>query len=393
MTGGGGGASEPAAARLRIGVLTTSYPRTPDDPAGGFVGGHVRALRALGHEVDVIAAGDNATVAPPEPCVTRIPGALFYRGGAPDLIDRSPLRAAPPAAAFTLRLAAAAAAAARDRAWDAVIAHWLAPSALVALPLGRPLLAIAHGGDVHLLARRRLLAPALRVLAARRARLAFVSPALLDLARAAWPGVGAHAIVQPMAIDGDRAAAIASARATRGSRREAITIVVLARLVPIKAIDVAIDALAALPPRYRLVVAGDGPARATLERHARDRGVVDRVAFRGWLDADARDRLLAEADVLAVPSAPTPDGRVEGTPLAALEALAAGVPLVASAIGGLTALAAHGAVLVPPRDPAALAAALARAATLRPAPIAGLDGAAVGRRLDAHWRRERARTA
>jgi hypothetical protein len=42
---------------MRIGVVTTSYPRDPDDWAGGFVAEHVRWLRAAGHEVEVLAAG------------------------------------------------------------------------------------------------------------------------------------------------------------------------------------------------------------------------------------------------------------------------------------------------------------------------------------------------
>nr|MBA3502538.1 hypothetical protein [Deltaproteobacteria bacterium] len=45
---------------MRIGVVTTSYPRWPGDPAGSFVEGHVRALQRLGHQVEVIAAGDDA---------------------------------------------------------------------------------------------------------------------------------------------------------------------------------------------------------------------------------------------------------------------------------------------------------------------------------------------
>ena len=119
---------------LRLGVVTTSYPRWPGDPAGNFVAAHVAALRALGHSVEVIAAGDPATQAAPE--VTRLPGeGLFYTGGAPDLLERAPLRNAATAARFAARLARTVAT--RARRWDAIIAHWLAPSALAA-DMGRP---------------------------------------------------------------------------------------------------------------------------------------------------------------------------------------------------------------------------------------------------------------
>ncbi len=370
---------------MRIGVVTTSYPRhAGDDAAGGFVAGHVAYLRRDA-DVEVIAADAEQIDRgwDEREGVTRVaaPRGLFYAGGAPEAIAAG---AGVAALGFAARLAAIVAS--RARSWDAIAAHWLAPSALAALPTRGPLLAIAHGGDVHLLARRHLLGATLRLLAVRDARLAFVAEPLRAQAIAAYPPIASRAIVQPMAIDGGRAAQICDARRDRGLA-DPITVAVIARLVPIKAIDVAIDAIARLPSSFRLAIAGDGPRRAALHAHARARGVADRVTFLGWLDADARDRLLVEARVLVIPSAPLPDGRVEGTPLAALEALAAGVPLVVAATGGLAALATHGAIVVPPRDPSALAHAIAQLATTRPPPIGALDWDAVGATLDRHWRR------
>lgn len=381
---------EAAPARLRIGVITTSYPRSDGDPAGGFVGGHVRALRALGHDVDVIAAGDGRARSPgPEPGVTRVPASLFYRGGAPDLIDRSALRAAPAAAAFTLRLAAAARAAAPARAWDTVIAHWLVPSALVALSLGRPLVAIAHGGDVHTLRRLGLLAPALHALRRRGARLVFVSEELRALARDAAPRLARwladDALVQPMGLDLARFEAIARARAEAAQAPRAPaprlpTILVAARLVPLKGVDVALAALGHLRTPARLAIAGDGPELAALRALA-----PPGATLLGEVDTGRRDELLREAAVVVVPSRVTPRGRTEGTPSIALEALAAGVPVVASAVGGLRELAAVR--LVPPDDPAALACEIDRVLADPPRPpalrqaVAHLDWAAVAVRL------------
>ena len=379
-----GGPPRSPGAPLRIGVVTTSYPRRSGDPAGGFVGEHVRALRALGHEVDVIAAGDPAAggAAAPDladPAIIRVPGALFYRGGAPDRLERAPLGAALPAAAFTLRLAAAAAARARARAWDAIVAHWLVPSALVALPLPLrpPLVAIAHGGDVHTLRRLGLLAPALRALRRRRARLVFVSEHLRGVARAAAPALApwlADALVQPMGLDLARFAALGRAPAAPP------TILVAARLVPIKGVDVALAALAHLRTPARLVIAGDGPERAALAARA-----PAGAALLGEVDTRRRDQLLREASVVVVPSRVTAGGRTEGTPAIALEALAAGVPVVASAVGGLCELPA--ARLVPPDDPPALAGAIDRVLADPPAPdelrrsVANLDWRVVAERL------------
>jgi glycosyltransferase involved in cell wall biosynthesis len=304
---------------MNIGVITTSYPRWPGDAAGNFVGAHVAAMRALGHEVEVICADAN------EP--------LFYRGGAPDALEAHGNWLA--AATFTARLTARVMR--RAHAWDLAIAHWLAPSALAALPTRVPLLAIAHGGDVHTLARLQLLRPVIALLRARGARLAFVSEHLRALANV-------DAIIQPMGIDVAHFAAL--------ERTPDNIILALARLVPIKGIDVAIAAMQHV--RAHLVIAGDGPERAALERAARGASLGS-VEFLGTVDTARRDQLLQRAAILIAPSRPLANGRTEGTPLVALEALAAGVPVVASRVGGLRELpVTH----VPPNDPRALARAI-----------------------------------
>ena len=330
---------------MRIGVVTTSYPRTSRDPAGSFVAAHVRALQALGHDVEVIAAGTRAGRD-----VVRIPSSLFERGGAPDALERHPFASLGAATSFSARLAAAVAI--RAHRWDSIVAHWLVPSAIAALPARAPLLAIAHGGDIHTLRRTRLLSPVLHLLARRRAELVFVSEELRAIARAAVPSLDAYlarATVQPMGLDLARFSAIARAPTNPP------TIVVAARLVPIKGVDVLIDAATQLRSDARIVIAGDGPARAELEARA----ARAPVTFLGQVDTLARDRLLGTASVVVVPSRMLPTGRGEGTPMIALEALAAGVPLVASEVGGLRALApaAH---LVQPEDPRALARAIDR---------------------------------
>jgi len=273
---------------------------------------------------------------------------------------------------FTARLAVAVAR--RARGWDRAIAHWLAPSALAALPARVPLTAIAHGGDVHTLARAHLLAPALALLRARRARLAFVSAELRDVA--ARYGDVRGAIVQPMGVDTAHFAALGRAPESPPM------ILVLARLVPVKGVDVALAAMSHLHAPATLVVAGAGPERARIEALAAGRA---RIAVVGAVATAARDALLRRASVVVVPSRVLPTGRTEGMPLVALEALAAGVPVVASAVGGLRELAA--ATLVAPDDPGALARAIERTLAA-PAPaerlrasVAHLDWAIVASRL------------
>lgn len=127
----------------------------------------------------------------------------------------------------------------------------------------------------------------------------------------------------------------------------------IARLVAQKGVDVAIRALADLGAGHTLVVLGEGPERATLERLAADLGVCVHLAGRvpdvaAW---------LRRADVYVQPS------RWEGFGLGVLEAMHAGLPVVASAVSSLPELVVDGetGLLVPVDDPAALAAALERA--------------------------------
>jgi len=127
----------------------------------------------------------------------------------------------------------------------------------------------------------------------------------------------------------------------------------LARLSPEKGIDLLVRALRDVPDA-RAVVVGEGPERATLERLARELGVEARLELAGW-DPQARDR-LADFDVLALPS------RSEGVPLALVEAMLAGVPVVAADVGSVHEVVLDGetGILVPADDPSALAAALRR---------------------------------
>ena len=343
---------------MNIGVITTSYPRWPGDAAGNFVGAHVAAMRALGHEVEVICADAN------EP--------LFYRGGAPEALEADGNWLA--AVTFTARLTARVMR--RAHAWDLAIAHWLAPSALAALPTRVPLLAIAHGGDIHTLRRMRVLPLVLRALQRRGAQLAFVSEQLRSVARDTAPALApwlGSATIQPMGVELARFAALPRAPS------DPPTVLVAARLVPIKGVDVAVAAMPHVRCAAQLVIAGDGPERARLGASPGTHQLL------GEVTTLRRDALLQTAGVVVVPSRVTASGRTEGTPMIALEALAAGVPVIASAVGGLRELP-H-VRLVAPDDPHQLATAIDEVLTHPPAPhvlragVAGLDWREVAARL------------
>lgn len=142
----------------------------------------------------------------------------------------------------------------------------------------------------------------------------------------------------------------ATARVALGLPVEVPVIGIAARLERVKGVDVAIAALAALPG-VLLAVAGQGSEAEALRAQAIRLGVAQRVRFLGLVDDMAG--FFSACDVACLPS------RNEGLPLAALEAQACSVPVVATRVGGMQAACDPAtASLVPPEDPAALAAAL-----------------------------------
>jgi glycosyltransferase involved in cell wall biosynthesis len=133
------------------------------------------------------------------------------------------------------------------------------------------------------------------------------------------------------------------------------TLVFAGRLGPQKALDVLLRALTGVPD-VALVVAGDGPERAPLERTSVELELNSRVSFLGAVPRERVLRLFHAADASVLPSA------WENFPHTVVEALAVGCPVIASAVGGVPEVVRDGenGLLVAPGDPAALAAAIAR---------------------------------
>ncbi|MAS40746.1 MAG: glycosyl transferase family 1 [Porticoccaceae bacterium] len=139
--------------------------------------------------------------------------------------------------------------------------------------------------------------------------------------------------------------------------------VVIARnLEPIYGIDVALRAFAQVRsqlPDARLSVAGSGPQAEALAVLARELGIENAVSFTGRLDRDAMAALYRHADLTVNPS------RVDNMPNSVLESLACRIPVVSTRVGGVPFIVEDGvtALLVPPDDPSAMAAAMVRVLT------------------------------
>jgi glycosyltransferase involved in cell wall biosynthesis len=160
------------------------------------------------------------------------------------------------------------------------------------------------------------------------------------------------------AVDLAALAAIVPAGGIQGPRKDCF--IVPRRLVPKNGVEYAIRGLARLGGcEATMLVAGDGPLRNSLERLAADLGVRRRVQFLGDVPPPRLLPLIKAAGAVLVPSVPA-SGVVEATSLAVLEAMALGVPVIGSAIGGIADILQDSdcGLLVPPGDVQSLAAAM-----------------------------------
>ncbi|HXY69162.1 MAG TPA: glycosyltransferase family 4 protein [Gemmatimonadales bacterium] len=188
-------------------------------------------------------------------------------------------------------------------------------------------------------------------------------PQVEQLARAGTPRERIH-LVRNAWMGAGTAEPRAAARAALGLPAEGLCIGWIGRLTREKGADVLVRAMAALGDLpVSAAVVGDGPEAAPARALAARLGVADRIAWPGLVPGAGR--LLAAFDAFVLSS------RSEGTPIVLLEAMAATTPIVATAVGGVPDVVGPGeALLVPPEDPGALAAAV-RAVLADPAAASG----------------------
>jgi glycosyltransferase involved in cell wall biosynthesis len=292
---------------VRVAVLTTSYPRFPEDTAGRFVAEAVEHVRARGLHVDVVG-----------PEQYRHYGIAYRHGVLANLRQR------PWLVLFVPALLASFVRAARRVDADLLHAHWL-PAGWVAARARRPYVVQVWGTDIELARRaprlaRRVLAGARLVIAA--------STALADSARQLGAG---EVRVIPSGVD---------LPAEVGEEATPPEVLYAGRLSREKGVLELVEAARGM----NLVVAGDGPLRPQVP------------VARGFVPHGELEGLYARAAVVACPS------RREGFGVACLEAMAHGRPVVATGVGGLRDLVVDGktGLVVPARDPAALREALER---------------------------------
>jgi glycosyltransferase involved in cell wall biosynthesis len=289
---------------VKVAVLTTSYPRDARDVAGRFVADAVEGVRAQGVDVAVVSPASFAHFG------------IAYGGGIAQNLRGAPWKLAL-VPAFLAAYARAARVAARDA--DLVHAHWI-PSAIAARATGKPYVLQVWGTDVEF-ARH---APALVRPLVRGARLVIAASTFLaEEARS----LGAREVrVIPSGVEIPERV---------GEPAEPPHVLFAGRLSAEKGILEFVEATEGLPR----VIVGDGPLRAR---------VPDAL---GFVPPSELGAYYKRAAVVCVPS------RREGYGMTAREAMAYGRPVVATRVGGLADLEGD-VVLVPPRDPGVLRAAI-----------------------------------
>lgn len=139
------------------------------------------------------------------------------------------------------------------------------------------------------------------------------------------------------------------------SRRVQGEILFLARLWPEKGIYDLLTAISQLVPRYphlKLICAGDGDSIRVM-RKASELGIADHLTLPGWVEGEEKNKLLRTASVFVLPS------YFEGLPIGILEAMAHGIPVVATSVGGIPeALGTSAGLLFEPGDVSSLATCL-----------------------------------
>jgi glycosyltransferase involved in cell wall biosynthesis len=352
------------AAHLRIGILVDQFPELSET----FIAAELHELERQGHHVHVEAAGHA-----PNPNAALAEGlsvAYISDDGRREnlraiawLAARHPLRAIGDLLArrrwrreeevAPLRRLAPAARRLSEFGAQHLHAHFAAGAALHALRLARllgvPYSVMTHGYDIFQLPSN---------LAEKHARAAFALSACdysVEYVRERIDPRDRERVQRlVVGVDGARFA-------RSGAHASSGIVLSVGRIVEKKGLRHLIDAAALLrddPAFERVMIVGEGPLRGELEEHAERVGA--RVELLGARTPDEVHELLEQAAVVAVPAVVAADGDRDTMPVIAKEALAMEVPVVASDTVGLPEVVRpEWGTLVPPGDPAALAAALA----------------------------------
>jgi glycosyltransferase involved in cell wall biosynthesis len=248
---------------------------------------------------------------------------------------------------------------ARRRRYDVIHVHWPIPHALFGRAAqaghGAPVVSTFYSLELKLGGGSKLMRRLVSWAVTSPAEVVAISSATADALRSIAP-VRVEVIPYSLPIP-------ASPERVR-PRGEAFRILFVGRLIERKGVHVLLRAVAQLPPgrEVRVLVCGDGPEREQLERLAETLGLAGRCTFAGRVSDERLRQEYADADAFVLPAVVDARGDSEGLGVVLLEAMNSRVPVVASAVGGITDIVEDEVtgLLVPQGDERALAEALER---------------------------------
>jgi glycosyltransferase involved in cell wall biosynthesis len=313
---------------MRLAFVNYEFP--PDGGGAGYASlALAREFVALGHQIDFVTRGTREAPATEDIdgiCVHRV---RAYRRS----VHESGMLGA---LVFVARAAPHLRALARRHRHDAYVYYFGLPTGLLSLFPGphrlRPYLVSLRGSDVpgfepSLRWLHRLMRPITHRVWRRAHSVVANSQALRALALTSFPEIPIEVIPN---------GAAPSPRRTQARTDTGVRVLTVARLIARKGLDTLITALASTREDVSLDIAGEGPARAALMRLAVENGVAHRVRFHGFVEHASLASLYAQADLFVLASV------AESCSMALLEAMSAGLPVIASRTGGTVELIEHG---------------------------------------------------
>lgn len=320
-------------------------------PIGGGGAGVVRGLSAqlvrLGHEVDVVTMRYRNL-----PRRDSVDGVRVHR--VPCVRLSATWCSMPEQASYLATVVPYAARLVWSRGYDVNHAHFILPDGLAAMLLRRmtrlPYMITSHGSDVpgynpHRFVRaHRALAPVWRRIVAHADRVVCPSQLQERLVLRSYPA--ARTTVIPNGIDDDPCVTPSGPKQAR--------VLVVTRMFERKGVQYFLRALQGLELHHEVHIVGDGPFLPSLKALARELGVE--VRFWGWLDRGSKElrELYDSAEIYVFPS------EAENFPMVLLEAMRAGAAIITTKGTGCAEVVGDTALLVEPRNPEAIRAALLR---------------------------------
>jgi len=387
---------------MKVCMVTSSYPKYPGEVTAPFIEEIAAGVAERGHEVHLLLPGhpdlrrgavERGVHLHPyryAPC-RRLAIWGYAESLAADVEVRGRAYLAAPLALpagllALLRLT-------RREGFDLLHAHWVIPNGPVAaLAAGRralPLVISLHGSDVYLPERKGWLRPIARWTFRRASAITACSADLARRAIALGAPAGRLTVIpygaDPQTFHPADPAERERTRAELGLAPGEPFLLAVGRLVRKKGFDVLLQALPQVIREagpVRLVIAGRGDLHEELRALAGQLGLGDRVTLAGAIERDRLPALFRSCDVLVVPSRHDERGNVDGLPNVVLEGMASGAAIVASEVAGIPQVISPGVngLLVPEKDPAALAAAIVR--LLREPPLRARLGQAARKRVE-----------